>query len=459
MSEKTIDTDIVVVGAGGCGLTAALVAAEHGVRVLLLESDSIVGGTTSMSAGLFVAAGSRLQHTSGAFGMAEELAEDIFRLNENQSNPEVTLALCRVSGPLMDWLEKQGVPLEHIAEYKYVGMSKSWLHGPPQRDGSVITNALYGIIRNQPAIDLRLNTTVTGLIADVDSVNGVRAVAGENLGLKVHAKAVILAASGFGANPNLVAQYIPELTGMPYYGAPYANGEAIAWGVNLGAALDHMSAYQAHSSIAYPKPMLVTTYLINHGGIQVNLNGHRFGDETDTYSRHAAAVQRQPEGFVVEIFDEIILRQTLANYPRFGECIREGIVFGANTLTELATGLGINRENLVETVIRFNAAVAAGSDQFGRTQFGHPLTAPFYGIKVTSALVQTLGGLQVDSRARVQLPDGSPVGGLYAGGGTAAGLAGDRSEGYLAGTGLLSAFGLGWIAAQDAAGQIMLNPG
>ena len=96
--------------------------------------------------------------------------------------------------------------------------------------------------------------------------------------------------------------------------------------------------------------------------------------------------------------------------------------------------------------------VLAG-DEFGRTQFGTTLSAPYYGIRVTSALVQTLGGLRVDARARVVRTDGSVLPGLYAGGGTAAGLAGDRPEGYLAGTGLLAAFGLGWIAGQDVPGS------
>ena len=117
--------------------------------------------------------------------------------------------------------------------------------------------------------------------------------------LIARAGSVILAAAGFGANPESVERYIPELAGAPYFGAPYATGDAIAWGQSLGAAVDHMGAYQSHSSIAYPKSMLVTTYLINHGAIQVNRHGYRFGDETDAYAGHALAVQAQPGRFVL----------------------------------------------------------------------------------------------------------------------------------------------------------------
>ena len=121
MHERTVETDIVVVGAGGCGLSAALAAAESGKRVLLLERASEVGGSTAMSAGIFVAAGSQLQLANGETGTVEELAEDIFRLNKGQGDAKVTLALCRISGSLIDWLDGLGVPLEHMTEaHRYV---------------------------------------------------------------------------------------------------------------------------------------------------------------------------------------------------------------------------------------------------------------------------------------------------------------------------------------------------
>ena len=457
MNEQVVDTDIVVVGAGGCGLTAALVAAGLGKRVLLLERAAEVGGSTAMSAGIFVAAGSRLQLANGETGTAEELAADINRLNKSQSNSEVTMALCRASGPLMDWLENQGVPLEHMPAYRYPGMSRAWMLSSPQRHGAVMTRALLERVREEANIDLRLRTTVTALTTTAGSVNGVEAksepasgTAGDET-IIVRAGSIILAAAGFGANPEFVERYIPELTGAPYYGSPYATGDAIDWGRSLGAAVDHMGAYQSHSSIAHPKRMLVTTYLINHGAIQVNRHGNRFGDETDTYAGHALAVQAQPGRSVVEIFDDRILQQTLADYPRFKECVEAGIVHRADSLAEMAQQFELPQNMLATTVDKYNRAVLSGRDEYGRTRFNGPLTRPYYGIRVTSALVQTLGGLRIDAGARVLRPDGIPLPGLYAGGGSAAGLAGDRVEGYLAGTGLLAAFGLGWIAARQIA--------
>ncbi len=447
---RTIDTDVVVVGAGGCGLTAALSAAERGSRVVLLEQASAPGGSTALSAGLFVAAGSRLQTANGELGSPNELAEDVLALNGRQSDPALTLALCRASGPLIDWLETRGVPLEHIGGYRYAGMSRDWLIGTPQRHGAELVEAMVNALKRHLEVSMVLDTAVTDLIVSGGKVMGVEATTASGDGWEVSARAVILGASGFGANADMVARYIPDMAEAAYFGTPFATGDAIQWGQACGAAVAHMSAYQPHSSIAYPEQLLVTTYLINHGAIQVNEAGLRFGNETDSYAGHAVAVQRQPDRAVVEIFDEEILNKTLRNYPRIKDVLEAGIVHSGESLDRLAAIFGLNSANVKATVAAYNAVPADGVDEFGRPGSGHRIAAPYYGIRVTSALVQTLGGLRVDAWARVLRADGTPIPGLYAGGGTAAGLAGEKPEGYLAGTGLLAAFGLGWIAGREA---------
>lgn len=351
----------------------------------------------------------------------------------------------------MDWLIAKGVPLEHMPNYTYSGMTRSWIHSPPQRDGSVITGMLLETAQQLGNINLYLDTRVTGLTSDRGSVTGLRAKLNTDEQLHVKAQSVILATSGFGNNKEMVRRFIPEFSEGLYFGAPYAKGDSIKWGQSLGAVLNHLGAYQSHSSISFPKMMLVTTYLINNGAIQVNQKGHRFGDETDSYSHHALSVQAQPDRVVFELFDEGILQQTLVNYPRFSECISAGIVKKGENLPQLAQEFDLDPDILTTTIKSYNSAAVKGFDEFGRNKFGKPLSPPYYGIKVTSALVQTLGGLRVDAHARVVREDGTAIKGLFAGGGAASGLAGGRPEGYLAGTGLLAAFGLGWIAGQHAA--------
>lgn len=446
-----IITDIAVVGAGGCGLVAALAAAEHGKRVILFEKEDRAGGNTAMSAGLAIAADSRLQRDGGEHGTPEELAADIWSANHATSDREVTLALCRASGATIDWMLDRGVPLEWMAGYRYPGHSRFWLHAPRERHGEPIVRALLSALEREPQVDLRLSTPVTKLLTDASgAVTGIQA--GERL--EIHARKVILAADGFGANRDMIARFIPLFTQAIYYGAPGCTGDAINWGMQIGAATAFMDSFQPHSSIAYPERIFVTTYIVNNGGIQVNRFGKRFSDETRGYAEHALAVQQQPGHVVYEIFDQRIRRSAEAGYARFYECVDAGVIRSADTLARLAMQLDIEPATLTETVARYNSAVRIGKDEFGRTSFGEPLAAPFFAIPVTSALFHTQGGLVVDPSARVLRPDGTVIPNLYAGGGTAAGFAGNGYGGYLGGVGLLSAFVLGKIAGEAAARSI-----
>lgn len=449
------ETDIVVVGAGGCGLIAALVAAEHGAQVVIVEKENQAGGNTAMSAGLAIAADSRLQRAAGETGTPEELAADIWNANGATSDRAVTLALCRASGPTMDWMLDRGVPLEWMAGYRYPGHSRFWLHATRERHGAPIVDALLAAVARQPKIQLRLSTPATGIVThDVGAVIGITAQTELGERLAIQARKIILAADGFGANREMVARFIPSFTQAMYYGASGCTGDAINWAMQLGAATAFMDSFQPHSSIAYPERIFVTTYIINNGGMQVNRLGRRFSDETRGYAEHALAVQQQPNRVVYEIFDDRIRQAAEAGYARFYECVNAGVIRSADSLAELATKLDIDVATLEETVAQYNASIEKGKDEFGRTSFGKPLAPPYYAIPVTSALFHTQGGLVIDARARVLRADGSVIPNLYAGGGTAAGFAGNGCGGYLGGIGLLSAFALGKISGEQAAREI-----
>ncbi len=451
-SHITLTTDIAIVGAGGCGLIAALVAAEHGAHVIIVEKEKQAGGNTAMSAGLAIAAGSRLQRAAGETGTPEELAADIWNTNGATSDRTVTLALCRASGPTMDWMLDHGVLLELMADYRYPGHSRHWLHATRERHGGPIVGALLAAVARQPRIQLLLSTPATEIVVDdVGAVIGITAQTESGERLSIHTRRMILAADGFGANRQMVARFIPSFTQAMYYGAPGCTGDAINWGMQLGAATAFMDSFQPHSSIAYPERIFVTTYIVNNGGIQVNRSGKRFSDETRGYGEHALAVQQQPDRVVYEIFDGRIRQAAEAGYARFYECADAGVIRSANSLAELATKLDIHVAPLEETVAQYNASIEKGGDEFGRTSFGKPLAPPYFAIPVTSALFHTQGGLVIDARARVLRADGSVIPNLYAGGGTAAGFAGNGCGGYLGGIGLLSAFALGKISGDQAA--------
>jgi fumarate reductase flavoprotein subunit len=215
-----------------------------------------------------------------------------------------------------------------------------------------------------------------------------------------------------------------------------------------------MGSYQGHASVTAPDGPLVTWGVVVNGAILVNRDGERFGDETVGYSEYAGAVVAQPGGEAWEIFDERVYEASRGT--RFDEVVEAGKVVRSETLEDLAETFGLPAGVLAETVEETNRSIRDEvPDPFGRGEFGDgPLEPPYYGIQVRGALFHTQGGLKVDSRARVLCSDGSPIPGLYAGGGTAVGISGKGYKGYSSGNGLLAATVLGRISGEAAAEEL-----
>jgi fumarate reductase flavoprotein subunit len=434
-------------------MVAALAAAEHGAEVFLIEKEGRVSGNTALSQAMIPAAGTRFQREAGVLDTPERFAEDIFRKNGYESDPELTHTLCRNSAALVEWLvDVVGVRLSLVTDFKYPGHSTYRMHASPSRKGEELVHDLLAAVKAHPRILLATNAAATGLVADE---------AGAVIGIVVHtvrdervrARKVILACNGFGRNQEMVRRYCPEIADALYFGHEGNTGEGILWGIELGAATEHMGAFQAHASVAYPHNVLLTWAVMVNGGIQVNKDGLRFGDESRDYSGYALEVLKQPGGVAYDIFDERIYR-AVESFEDFRQCVQAGAIKQADSLEELAERLHINGENLVRTVEAYHRAIEAGVDEFGRTEFGQPLRPPFYGAQVTGALFHTQGGLKINTKAQVLRKDGQPIPNLYAGGGVAVGVSGSGADGYLSGNGLLTALGWGKIAGEEAAKQL-----
>jgi fumarate reductase flavoprotein subunit len=453
-----VETDVLVVGGGACGLTAALAAAEAGADVLLLEKSRALGGNSNLSQGMIPAAGTRFQRAAGIEDSPEQMAEDILRKNGG-SDPERVLHHCRESGPLVDWLaDAHGVVLDVVTDFLYPGFSRHRIHAPRSRKGTALVNRLRDALARLPRAEVATGAQVAALIAtrgdDGPALRGARVdIAGQPRNT-VRARKVILACNGFGANRGMLRRYIPEMADALYMGHEGNMGEGIRWGMALGAATAHLGAYQAHGQVAHPHAVLLTWALIANGGFHVNLHGRRFCDEYHGYSEHALDVLAQPEGIACAIFDQRI-HDTLVAFEDFRQCREVGAVRRGETPAALAEALRIPAPALDETLAAFSAAARGeAADPFGRGDFGAPLEPPFYGVRVTGALFHTQGGLQVDDHARVLRPDGRPIPHLFAGGGVAAGISGEGCAGYLSGNGLLSATVLGRLAGRQAAREL-----
>lgn len=454
MTERwDMETGLVVVGAGACGLMAAFAAARRGVEVLLLEKNTRLGCNAELASGSIPAAGTRYQKAAGIEGTPEQMAEDILRKNRGQADPEIVRALCRKSVEVIDLLaDEVGLALTLNTDAGRSGFSFLRLHNPPGRTGGPLIRALHDALGRFPNATFADETPGAGLVSDAGgAVTGV--LAGPSGAERIGAKKVILACDGFGANKEMLRRFIPEMAGVEYIGTQNNTGEGIRWGVELGAATAHMSGYQGHGYVCTGYGTRLAPEIPQLGGIFVNTNGERFARDDQGYSEFARVVLGQPGGVAIGLFDQRIY-DVVAHTDHFKDTVASGALRSAGTLEELAAAFRLDPARLRAAVEDYNAGALRGEDRFGRKTFGKPLEAPYYGAKVTGALAHTQGGLKVDVHARVLRQDGTVVPNLYAGGGTAAGISGDGPDGYLSGNGLLSALGLGLIAGEHAAAAI-----
>ncbi|MDW3204706.1 MAG: FAD-dependent oxidoreductase [Alphaproteobacteria bacterium] len=449
-ANPAVTVPIVIVGAGACGLVAALRAVEAGGEVLVLERDAVPSGSTALSSGMIPAAGTVRQKARGVTDSAEGFAGDIQGKSKGRSDPVILKAVTEASGRTVDWLN--GMPeidLQLVEGFLYPGHSVMRMHAPPDRTGRSLIGMLHAAATARQ-IDIMTGATVTDLYARDDGhVTGVRIVRPDGTAEDIGCEALILACNGFGGNPDMVAEHIPEMSSADYFGHPGNQGDAVTWGLTLGGEAKHMSAYQGHGSVATPHGILITWALMMEGGIQVNAAGHRFSNEHAGYSEQAVSVLAQPGGVAWNIYDAR-RHQLGLDFDDYRAALAQGAVREADDIAGLAETIGVPVEALRRSVAE---TAQPGPDRFGRRMgLQAPLEAPFYAVKVTGALFHTQGGLRVDANGRV-LRRGTdrPIGNLYAGGGAACGVSGPFVDGYLSGNGLLTAVTLGNLAGSHAA--------
>ena len=451
-----VDVPVLVIGGGACGLVAALASHAAGSEVLVLERDPSPSGSTAMSSGMIPAAGTALQAARGVVDTPAIMAADIQAKAHGENDPAMVEAICAASGPTVDWLVQQHqVPLKLVEGFLYPGHSQPRMHAPASRSGADLVAGLLAAA-NAAGIDVVCNATVTALFAEADGcVRGVALQRPDGTTEQIGCGALVLACSGFGGNTELLARHIPELKGAMYYGHTGNRGDALLWGQELGAATQHLGAYQGHGSLAMPHAILITWALMVEGGFQVNAKAERFSCEHDGYSEQAMRVIAQPGGIAWNIYDER-LHQLGLEFEDYRDALKGGAVRSAGSIEQLAELCGLPPATLAETLAETQwLAAGQGRDRFGRDFTGKPaLAAPFYAVKVTGALFHTQGGLRVDTNARVLRNDGAPLPNLLAGGGAACGLSGRGRDGYLSGNGLLMATVLGAKAGRMAAALI-----
>ncbi|MCM2292417.1 FAD-dependent oxidoreductase [Allorhizobium sp. BGMRC 0089] len=453
-TPETFDmaVDVLVIGAGACGMVAALRLADAGVEAMVLERDLSASGSTAMSSGFIPAPGTAAQAALGIVDSAEQFADDLAAKSHGLGDARLATLAARTIGPTLDWLAmRHGLEWQVLDDFLYPGHSVHRMHAVPEKTGEGLINRLAVAVENA-GVPVVTGAHVTGLCVEGARVTGAEVTRPDGQVEMIGCRALVLACNGFGGNRALVAQNIPLMADAPYFGHAGNQGDALVWGQALGAAAQHLSGCQGHGSVAHPHGILLTWALMAEGAIQVNAEGRRFSNEHRGYSEQAVDVLAQPGGIAWDIFDDR-LHDLARGFPDFRAAEAAGALRSASTARDLGAAIGIDADGLDRTISDCQAyAEGKASDPFGRDFCGKPpLRPPYHAIRVTGALFHTQGGLVIDDNARVLRPDGTGLPNLFAGGGAASGVSGPEIEGYLSGNGLLTAIAFGALAGDGAA--------
>ena len=468
--DSTVDADVVVVGAGGAGMTAAITAAAEGKSVVILESQSMVGGnsvraTGGMNAGKTVyqdenefgeSAGVEKtlktaaekyadnetitalaktvseqwaeyqKNPTGYFDSVELMELDTMIGGKGINDPALVETLCSNSADAIDWLDEHGITLHSVSSFG--GASVKRIHRPVDAEGKTVSVGSYMIPLleencEKAGVQILLNTTANEILTDASGAAvGIKATGSTGETVTVNAKAVVLTTGGFGANLDMVTEYKPELKGFMTTNAAGAQGQGIEMATAIGAGTVDMDQIQIHPTVEANTAALITEGLRGDGAVLINAEGKRFIDEVGTRDVVSAAEIAQTGSYSWLVVDQAMVdaSSVIQGY------IKKGFTVTGETYEELGKAMGVDEAAFAETMKTWNGYVEAKNDpDFGRTSFANPLdTAPYYAIKVTAGVHHTMGGLTINTNTEVLKEDGTVIPGLFAAGEVTGGVHG-----------------------------------
>ena len=468
--DSTVDADVVIVGAGGAGMTAAITAAAEGKSVVIVESQPMVGGnsvraTGGMNAGKTVyqdenefgeSAGvektlktaaekyadnetiTALAKTvseqwaayqanpTGYFDSVELMELDTMIGGKGINDPELVETLCANSADAIDWLDEHGITLHNVSSFG--GASVKRIHRPVNAEGKTVSVGSYMIPLleencKKAGVQILLNTTANEILTDANgAAAGIKATGSTGETVTVNAKAVVLTTGGFGANLDMVVKYKPELKGFMTTNAAGIQGQGIEMAQAIGAATVDMDQIQIHPTVEANTAALITEGLRGDGAVLINEEGQRFIDEVGTRDVVSAAEIAQTGSYSWLVVDQAMVdaSSVIQGY------IKKGYTVTGATYEELGEAMGVDAAAFAETMEKWNGYVEAKNDpDFGRTSFANPLnTAPYYAVKVTAGVHHTMGGLKINANTEVLNEKGEVIPGLFAAGEVTGGVHG-----------------------------------
>ena len=427
-SSETIQSDVVVIGAGGAGLVAAIEAYDAGAGVVIIEKMPVAGGNTSRATGGMNAAETKFQSDAGIEDSVEIFYADTMAGGYDVNDPELVRYFVDSSASAVAWLDSLDITLNNVSISG--GQSVYRTHRPA--DGSAVGDFIVtGLMKQIKERDIPIyyQTTANKILTDDSGkVIGVEATDSAGKTITFDAIAVAITTGGFGSNFTMITEYAPELDGFVTTNHSGATGDGIKMVQDIGGALVDMEQIQIHPTVEQQTSEMITESTRADGGILVNDQGLRFTNELLTRDVVSANIIALPEKASYIIFNKTITDGSvaIAAYTQKDYCTT------AETIEELAEKLEIDPATLVETITKWNEAVASGNDaDFGRTTgMKHDLSVgPYYAVRIAPGVHHTMGGIKINTATEVLKEDGTPIVGLYAAGEIVGGLHGGNRLG------------------------------
>lgn len=424
---KNGNCDIVIIGAGGAGLAAAIEGVQNGAKVIVLEKMGVAGGNTTSATGGLNAAETKIQKELGIEDTKEQFYADTMKGGYNKNDPALVRKMVDKAAETVDWLMSFGVDLSDVG--KMAGSTNKRTHRP--QGGAAVGAHMVSVMETEAlkiGVDLRKNSKVIDIIKEENKPAGV-VVETNGQRYTIAAKAVIIATGGFGANPDMVVKYKPELEGFGTTNHKGATGDAFAWIEKFGGALTQMDEIQTHPTVVPGNGLMITEAVRGNGAIMVNREGNRFCSEMATRDVMSKAILNQTGKTAYLVFD-MGVRKSLKAIEGY---VKQGLLTEGETPEALAEKLGIPAESFASTIASYNQIQASGNDaEFGRkaSEMPRPLTeGPYYAVEVGPAIHHTMGGIKITPNAEVLDTNGNVIPGLYAAGEVTGGVHGGNRLG------------------------------
>lgn len=421
-AKPQASVDVVVVGSGGAGFSAAVSAHDKGAKVIIVEKEPVIGGNAKLAAGGMNAAWTDQQKAKGIEDSSDLMAKDTMKGGRDLNDPALVKVLTTQSKSSVDWLTALGADLKDVGRMGGASVNRSHRPTGGAGVGAHVVQVLYDNAMERK-VDLRLNTRGVEILKDkTGKVRGIL-VKGKYTGYYwIQSDAVVLATGGFGKNNDRVAKLDPKLKGFIATNHPGATGDGLDVAANAGAKLIDLQYIQAHPTLSVKGGVMVTEAVRGNGAILVNREGKRFVNEITTRDKAAAAILKQTGGTAFLIFDDSV-RKSLSKINKY---IGLGVAPTNPSLEKLGNSLNINGSHLVATIARYNKLVASGKDtDFERPNLPRALNeGNYYAIEVTPGVHHTMGGVNIDSKAEILNAKGMVIPGLFGAGEVTGGVHG-----------------------------------